>query len=350
MKFRSLLLAVGLAAALAPALRAWDYEGHRMVNQVALAALPKEFPAFVHSVANEERVRFLAGEADRWRNVPDVPLAHMSSMEHYLDAEEIPEAGLSFATLPSYRYDFAVQFAAGRAAHVDKFPTIDPARNTDHSREWPGFAPWAITESYGRLRSAFSYLRAFEELGTPDEIANTQANIVYLMGVMGHYVGDCAQPLHTTIHHHGWVGPNPNGYSTWSGIHAWMDGGLIGKAGIRFPELAPQVRVPEPLSLAPRSDGRDPVFVAVLDYLLAQNRLVEEVYQLHKAGKLGDRDQPVAPEARAFVDHQLVVGGEMLATLWITAWRNSVPDNYLHAVLLKRQAAAAAPTAPAAAK
>ena len=38
-----LLSALG-AAVTAPA---WDYEGHRMVNQVALAALPADFPAFV---------------------------------------------------------------------------------------------------------------------------------------------------------------------------------------------------------------------------------------------------------------------------------------------------------------
>ena len=39
------------------------------------------------------------------------------------------------------------------------------------------------------------------------------------MGVMGHYVGDCAQPLHTTKHHNGWVGENPHGYTTWPGLH-----------------------------------------------------------------------------------------------------------------------------------
>src|SRR2546430_9784743 len=34
-----------LFRSLAPAaLRAWDYEGHRIVNQLALASLPKDFP------------------------------------------------------------------------------------------------------------------------------------------------------------------------------------------------------------------------------------------------------------------------------------------------------------------
>src|SRR5207245_10998215 len=52
----------------------WDYEGHRTVNQLALASLPADFPAFVREPANAERIAFLAGEPDRWRNVPDLPI------------------------------------------------------------------------------------------------------------------------------------------------------------------------------------------------------------------------------------------------------------------------------------
>jgi hypothetical protein len=316
---------------------AWDYAGHRLVNQVALAALPPDFPAFVHTPANAERVAFLAGEPDRWRNAPDLPLQHVNGMDHYLDSEEITEAGLDFATLPSFRYDFAVLFAAGRSAHPQNFPPIDPAHNADHSREWPGFAPWAIAEQYGKLRSAFSYLRVYRELGTESEIQSAEANIVYIMGVMGHYVGDCAQPLHATIHHHGWVGPNPNGYTTWPGIHAWIDGGLIAKAGIKLDELTPNLPAVKPLSIAPRPDGRDPVFVAALDFLLETQKQVEPLYALHKAGKLGDRpEHPVSDEARRFIDQRLVSGGEMLAVIWTTAWKDAVEDSYLRKSLQGR--------------
>jgi len=46
---------------------AWDYEGHRLVNQLALASLPADFPGFVRAPATAERIAFLAGEPDRWR-------------------------------------------------------------------------------------------------------------------------------------------------------------------------------------------------------------------------------------------------------------------------------------------
>ena len=56
--------------------RAWDYEGHRTVNQLALDSLPTNFPAFVFTAAARERIAFLGGEPDRWRNTPDLTLKH----------------------------------------------------------------------------------------------------------------------------------------------------------------------------------------------------------------------------------------------------------------------------------
>ena len=329
-----LLLSLGATTA-----RAWDYDGHRIVNQLALASLPREYPQFVHAVANAERVAFLACEPDRWRNVPDHPLKHSggSWTDHFCDLEYLPDAGINLDAVTSFRYDFILQFAAGRAANASKFAPIDPARNLDHTAEWPGFAPWAIAEHFGRLRSAFSYLKVFEELGTPDEIMNAQANVIYVMGVMGHYVADLSQPLHTTKHYNGWSGDNPKGYTTWKGLHSWVDGGIVAKAGIRSPQLVSRISPAQPVSLQRREDGRDPMFVAVFDYLRAQHRQVEPLYQLEKAGKLGHSDQPLAPEARQFIEARLIDGGQMLGAIWLTAFRNATADTYLRTALIKRQ-------------
>jgi hypothetical protein len=344
MKSRLTFLFAALCCAATAPLSAWDYHGHRTVNQLALASLPADFPAFAREAAAIERVAFLGGEPDRWRNAPDLTLKHSggSWTDHFCDLEYLTDAGLDLQTLTSFRFEFVVQFAAGRAANADKFPAVDPAKNADRTREWPGFAPWAITEYFGRLRSGFSYLKVYEELGTPEEIANAKANILYVMGVMGHYVGDCSQPLHTTVHHNGWVGDNPKGYSKWPGLHSWIDGGLVAKAGITFDGLAPRMTPAAAISLAPRDDGRDPMFVAVMDYLIAQHQLVEPLYQLEKAGKLSHgRDEAVTPEGRALVEGQLLAGGKMLGAVWLAAWKNAGPDTYLRTQLVKRQVGAA---------
>jgi len=338
----SLLPAVAFLFVLAgPSVHAWDYEGHRIVNELALASLPSDFPAFVREPVAAERIAFLSGEPDRWRNTPDLPLRHVNNPDHYLDLEQLEWAGLNPASVSPLRYEFALQFAAGRAAHPDKFPAIDPGKNAEHLREWPGFLPWTITESFERLRSAFSYLRAYRDAGgSASEIANAQADVVYLMGVMGHYVGDGAQPLHITVQHNGWVvGANPHGYTTDPKFHAWIDGGFIARAGITFSRLAPQARSARLLRTNLKPGERDAMFAEVMQYLETQNRRVEPLYQLEKAGKLRADGSPGSDDGREFIDEQLLRGGEMLGSIWFTAWQTAPSDRFLLDQLSRRASA-----------
>ncbi|MBA3850541.1 MAG: hypothetical protein C0502_11200, partial [Opitutus sp.] len=122
-------------AAFAPLAQAWDYEGHRAVNQIALASLPEDFPTFVREPANAERIAWLSSEADRWRSAPDLPARHCNAPDHYLDLEDLAKAGLDAATVSSFRYEFVAQFARGRDAHPENFAPIEPAQNADRTRE-----------------------------------------------------------------------------------------------------------------------------------------------------------------------------------------------------------------------
>ncbi|MET0263343.1 MAG: hypothetical protein ABW223_10630 [Rariglobus sp.] len=368
MFFRSLLLCLTAATSV----QAWDYEGHRTVNQLALAGLPSDFPAFVKHPAAAERIAFLAGEPDRWRSTNELALKHVNGPDHFLDFEYLTDAGIAVGDLSEFRYVYTVQFAAAHAAHPEKFPAIDPAKNKDRTRELIGYLPWAILEHYAKLKTAFAYLRAYEEGGTPEEIANAQANIIYLMGVMGHYVGDGAQPLHTTKHHAGWVGENPNNYTRAHSIHAWIDGGFIGLGKLTTQDLASQVRPARMLGVgtdeiktsasatpastsptepAPTSaTAQNPIFGDILAYLLVQHAQVEPLYQLEARGAL-KADASVNDQAngRAFIGEQLLRGGEMLSSLWFTAWKQATPDAYLRAQLKKRKAAASTAITPSAA-
>ena len=338
---RGLVRVLPLLLALTPGvLRAWYEPGHRIINQLALDSLPPEFPAWVREPATAERIVFLSQEPDRWRRTREALLQHANAPDHTIDLEQLTAAGIDLDTLTPFRYQFVAEFAAGRAAHPERFPAVDPAKDPNHVQAWPGFLPWAIAEYYAKLQSQFSYLKTYERYGTPDEIANARANVVYVMGVMGHFVGDGSQPLHTTIHKSGWVGPNPNHYAT-TDFHALVDGGFIARAGITLAELAPRVVPAAPLNLATRPDGRDPAFVDVLDYLRATQRTVEPLYRLLQAHQL-DPAGPPSPAGRAFFDERLLAAGEMLGSLWLTAWQQAAPDTYLQATLLQRQARAGA--------
>jgi hypothetical protein len=79
-----------------------------------------------------------------------------------------------------------------------------------------------------------------------------------------------------------------------------------------------------------------------VDYLVGTGKRVVPLYRLEKERKL-EGPGPDSAEGRAFIDAQLLRGGEMLGSLWLTAWRQSPPDTYLRADLLRRSAKKPAP-------
>jgi len=324
---------------------AWDYEGHHAVNELALASLTTNFPAFVLAPETRTRIAFLAGEADRWRNETSLKngtglaLGHASGPDHYIDLEDLKLYGLTPATLPPLRYDFVAEIVKARAAHPERFPAIDPAKDSDHTRELSGFLPWAITENYEKLQSGFATLAALEKFGgTPEEIANAKQDIVYVMGVMGHFVGDASQPLHTTMHHHGWVGENPNHYTTSFGFHSWIDGGFFNKTGgIDVQKLSAKI---QPAAKIPAADDPNGIFKTSINFIVAANQLVEPLYKLDRDGKLSNKENRGA-EGRAFLEAQLVKSGQLLGSLWLTAWQTAPEDTFLERELQKRAETAA---------
>ena len=212
---------------------------------------------------------------------------------------------------------------------------------------------WLVSERDGRLlryrgesdamivRGLAAILIALYSGRTPEEIANARQDIVYVMGVMGHFVGDAGQPLHTTMHHHGWVTNsvtgNPHHYSNDFKFHAWIDGGFFDHTGGVDPQkLAAQIKPAETLADAGSADG---IFRDAMDFIIQQNGLVEKLYQLEQAGKLAAPPAD-AQAGREFLEGQLVKSGQLLGNIWLTAYRTAPEDTYLSHQLELRQAAA----------
>jgi hypothetical protein len=341
---RILVLALGvmgLIHAINPLALAWDYPYHRVINEAALASLPTNFPAFVRAPSAADRIGFLAGEPDRWRNVKDLSFSHYSAPDHYLDVEELAVYGFKPEALPVFRYEFAAQLIGFRKAHPEKCPPIDAEKNDDHTRELLGFLPWAIAENYSKLKSGFSCLKAFEENGgTPEEITNAKENIIYVMGTMGHFVGDASQPLHTSIHHHGWVGANPQQYSTNRSIHSWIDSGYLNKVGgVKGAELKARLRPAQLVAIDGRPARPEEMFQAAALFVAAQNKLVEPLYQMDKDGKFSGEGEK-GMEGKAFLESQMAKSAQLLGNIWYSAWQQAPPDTFLKGQLARRQRAA----------
>ena len=331
MKYPRSLFTVAAALLFTLTAHAWDYERHRLINDLALTTLSKEFPAFVRLPANRERILFLSGEPDRWRNNRDRALRHLNSLDHYFDLEDLAPYQIKPADLSHFRYRYVEQMANARA----RLKLELPEANSDHIKGHPGFLPWAINENYLKLVSAFSYLKVYEKMGTEEEKANARANVIYRMGILSHYVGDAAQPLHTTKHFNGWVGDNPKGYTTSRRFHSWIDGGFF--KATQAPDLAALARALRPAKLIVRPPSRDLAsghFQYALNYILAQHKKMEPLYQLDKEKKLS----PETPGAgKIFLETQLKTAAQTLADLWQTAQTEAPADRYLQTYLAQRQ-------------
>ncbi len=319
---------------------AWDYEVHRGINQLALGMLPTNYPAFVKSPAAVERVGFLGGEADRWRNVQDLTFRHVNGPDHYIDVEELERYGLKLESLPPMRGDFIAQLAVTRKLNRELGAELEASwgRNEDHTRELIGLLPWKITEEYGRLKACFAYLRVFEEDGgRPEEILNAQEDVVYVMGVMGHFAGDAAQPLHTTIHHNGWAGANPKDYTTNNRIHSLVDSSYLARVGgADYGGIGRRGRVADVLRINGRPAKPEEVFQAVVLFVGQENREVEHFYQMEKEGKFSGSGE-TGKEGKAFLEEQILKGAQFLSDLWYTAWVQAPPDTFLKGQMAKRK-------------
>jgi hypothetical protein len=296
--FASVLAAAGLVVVLAqpPAARAWGNGGHRLINKLAASTLPADVPAFLRSPEAVAEIEYLGPEPDRWRSPAEPELSAAQAPEHFIDLEPADALG----PLPHRRLDFeAMVFASGQRP------------------EKIGLQPWETTEVWERLKAA---LREYRKLAAGDgDTRPVEQAILFYAGWLGHYVGDGSQPLHTTIQYNGWVGPNPNGYTTGHQIH-WQFEGPFVDANLREPEVRAKMTPPKAI--------QGDIFDAYVAYLRQSKTYVERVYQLDKAGGFEGKG---TAESREFTAGRLAAGASMLRDMIYTAWLESakpVADPY----------------------
>jgi len=274
----------------------WGNDGHRMINRLAGSALPADVPAFLRTPAALDALVYYAPEPDRWRSPAEPELNAAQAPEHFIDLEYADLAG----PLPRRRYDYIRALAVAQAAHP----------NLPLSPEKVGLQPYVTNEVYERLQSAFRDYRAL--LAARQNTRPSEAEIIFLAGWLGHYVGDGSMPLHTTIQYNGWTGPNPHGYTTEHHIHAQFETVFVA-ANVKLADVAPLVAATKPTAL------KD-AFADYLAYLRHSNSLVEETYRLDKQGAFSESGTPAG---KALVVRQLAAAAIELRDTIYTAWIKS---------------------------
>jgi hypothetical protein len=297
---RKVLLIALLALAAPVHLPAWGARGHDAINRAAVRAIPADGPVFLK--AHEDWIAHLASTPDTWRRPSEPFLRILEDPNHGWFREQF--AFMQNADVPRSRYEFVLRLydeqrklaAAG-----------SPAAALTNVR-WTGTLPYAAVEGYERMLTA---MRQYRAKAPGQDPAWLEREVAFYMGWTGHYTGDGAQPLHDTIHHDGWQGPNPKGYTTDPRVHGRFESQFVDAIKLEPSDFQ--------ASVAPARLLDDP-FTAIVEHLDEAGRYVEDVYRLDKSGALADSTNR---EARALVIQRVTSGAALLRDLAYTAWIRS---------------------------
>ncbi|MCS6976370.1 MAG: hypothetical protein NZM31_05080 [Gemmatales bacterium] len=281
---------------------AWWVKGHAAITEAAVSRLPEELPAFFRAAGKQ--IGYLSGEPDRWKNRETPFLRTAESPDHYIDLED-------------YK---------GQELPPDRYKAAKLILDLGGSPERAGMLPYAIMEHFDRLTIAYYDYRQFLDRSarlkangrqlTPAEKADLEAEqsalemkcIVYA-GVLAHYAGDAVMPLHTTVDYDGRTAiRDAEGRKLQQGIHAKIDA-FPEKNGFTAEEIGREV---EPRFL-------EDVWKHVKAVILESHGHIDRCYALDAAGAF---DRPTE-ESRQFILHHCRRGAQLLADLYVTAWRRS---------------------------
>jgi hypothetical protein len=286
----SLVITVYVVLSLAPPASAWGEEGHRYINRVAAEHLPEDMPPFFRNAG--ARLSFLGPEPDRWRDGKELfkALSEVNGPDHFINIDK-PE---NFEALPNDRYAYG-----------------DWLRAKGKDPKDMGYLPYSILEGYQKIQVLFRMWRERQHEAERDQI---EQNIIYYAGVVGHYVADGSQPLHTSIHYNGWsTSSNPQLY-TREPLH-WRFEGEYVKAQIKPEDFSGLVKTATKL--------QDP-FSDIIKYLFQSYDRVPELYRMDKTARWDANNQ--SADSKKFVAERLAAGSQMLANLWYTAWLGSASN------------------------
>jgi hypothetical protein len=285
--FAPFLMVVMLVLAMVPKAFAWGDEGHRYVNRVAAQKLPNDMPAFFKNAA--ARLEFLGPEPDRWRDNKELffALRELNAPDHFIDMEKTED----FQNLPNDRYKYG-----------------NWLRSQGKDPKDIGYLPYSILEYYEKIQVLFRLWRDPQQAADREQI---EQNIVYYAGVLGHYVADGAQPLHTSNHYNGWSGSANPELFTREPLH-WRFEGEYVKVQIKAEDFSGLVNTATTLNDA---------FADSMKFLFDSNSHVVQLYRMDKTARWDVNNRNA--ESKQFVAKRLAAGSQMLSNLWYTAYVNS---------------------------
>ncbi len=264
-------------------LAGWHNAGHEMIVELSMKKLSGQMPEFF--IEGIGQVAHCAVDPDVFKEkVPDAALVRSESPDHYFDYEYF-----TGEELPADRYAF-YRWCYEHGREPDKVGTL----------------PWSLTEYAGKLTLAFAEYRKWPEN------RHIQAKCLVYAGLLAHYSGDAAMPLHATMHFDGKIIEGSN-QKEHKGIHRKLDALL---------EKIPRAKQPDIEEITIVAFGPK-ILPIVYSFLRDSNSLVAECYEL--AERIPDLSQKdIADEqVMAMAQEHLHRAISLTSGLYLYAWQAS---------------------------
>jgi hypothetical protein len=283
----------------------WGVTGHRVIARVGIQTLPAEMPPFLGRQVDWIGVRSITPDTYRAASEPFVKMAEDPSHEWHLESvaflKEIPRSRVEFiqALYDEHRRVTAVDEARARTINVSG----------------TGLLPYTTVEIYERLKVTFRTWREQQKAG--DDTRFTELDAAFYAGWLSHYVADAAMPLHSSIHHDGWVGDNPRNYTRSGELHWAFENDFVNLIQLTDADVRPRVAAPRLL---------DDPFTAILEHLGRSHTRVEQVYQLAQQGAFADRRHAAARElVLTCTGEAATVLRDLIYTAWLSSAQPAAP-------------------------
>lgn len=301
-------------------LGAWGMRGHTVANLAAVDGIPADGPVFLKPM--KAYVGHLGPIPDTWRSVSEPFLRISEDSNHSWYTE-----GFDFIKdPPPSRTEFILRV-------YDEYLKVsksDPDRAKLLNIRYTGLEAYSIMEGYERMKAGMRLYRGVTEPGSRVNLAKLYApispeyhdpaevkqmlafDVAFYMGWTGHYVADAAMPLHDSIHHDGWSGDNPKGYTRDPEIHGRFESQYVDLIATSEADIVKHV--------PKNARYLDDPWQATLQHSLDSRNFVENIYRLDLRGAFKDKDDH---EARELVYTRLAAGAAFLRDLAYTAWIES---------------------------
>ncbi|MBQ48999.1 MAG: hypothetical protein CMP10_16555 [Zetaproteobacteria bacterium] len=313
----------------------WGERGHDLITRVAAHILEKKGPdvAPLSRIINQKQ--FMLGHLS---NTPDIvwrsaekPVTSSNSPTHYIDLEFVlqPKQIMNPTAWPKNINELEKAIAT-QCSTKNKDFACAPGKTLSKQMKKTGHAPWRVEQLLNAMSANLKNLG--HKNPDPNTVKKNVDDALLYAGLASHFIGDLANPHHTSKNYDGWDTGN-------GGLHSYFETDIVNTYPMGFDKevlewaLAnkPYRKLQQQFNLNSKSSRHKVAFaLAANSYsYLGQLHSIDDKHAIIKRSSnehgLKIKAKRASPDKvkasfKDFTKSRLALSADTLANLWLEAW------------------------------